>query len=63
MRPAGTRTAEGPRDRYDRLDAARGPELRRANRERLALLEVDGTARRARLAVAGVDLAGLQAAH
>ena len=63
MRPAGTRTAEGPPDMYDRLDAARGPELRRANLERLALLEVDGSARRARLAVAGVDLAGLRAAH
>lgn len=39
-----------PRDMYDRLPPQRGAELRRHNKERLALLEAQAPARRARLA-------------
>lgn len=63
MRPAGARPADGPRDLYDELDPARERALRRANRERLALLEVDGAARRARPGLAGADIAGLDGCH
>ncbi len=38
------------RDVYDSLPPARAAELRRANKERLAVLEAAGAARRARLA-------------
>jgi len=38
------------RDMYDLLPPARGAELRRFNKERLALLEAQGPERRARLA-------------
>lgn len=38
------------RDMYDQLPRARGAELRRLNKERLALLEERGHERRARLA-------------
>jgi hypothetical protein len=40
------------RDMYDELPRARGAELRRLNKERLALLEARGHERRARLAYA-----------
>jgi hypothetical protein len=40
---------DGPRDLYDTLDAERGAELRRRNKERLAELEAGSHERRARL--------------
>jgi hypothetical protein len=52
MSTPGGQPAHEPRDMYGALDAERGRELRRRNRERLAALEADGAARRRRLAEA-----------
>jgi hypothetical protein len=45
------------RDVYDDLPPARAAELRRRNKERLAQLEAEGSARRARLALAAEAVA------
>jgi hypothetical protein len=53
MQPHFTAMTTGPpvRDVYDLMPPDVGPAQRRHNQERLALLEADGDARRARIAL------------